>query len=67
MAMRLPFITRWLLLGLSFAFLEGKATPTAEESSIPRPEAGGNVGQNINPDTFLGACPEYAQYSSYKQ
>jgi hypothetical protein len=68
MAMRLASITRWLLLGFGFVFLEGKAaTPSAEESGIPRPEAGGNAGQNINPDTFLGACPDYAQYASHKQ
>jgi hypothetical protein len=67
--MRLPRITRWLLLGLGFVFLEGRATPPAEESGSPRPEAGGGggVGQNINPETFLGACPEYAQYASHKQ
>jgi hypothetical protein len=65
--MRLPCITSWLLLGFGFVFLGGRAAPPAEESGIPRPEATAGIGQNISPDTFLGACPEYAQYANHKQ
>lgn len=56
--MRLSCVNKWLLLGLGFAVLQGSAAPPAEDIDL---------AQDINPETFVGACPEYAQYASHKQ
>lgn len=62
--MRLSCRKHWLLLGRGFAFLHGSA---ADETDIQWLGAAGGIGQNTDPQTFLGACPEYGHYASHKQ
>ncbi|KAF7506783.1 hypothetical protein GJ744_011395 [Endocarpon pusillum] len=64
--MRLSCVNNWLLLGLGFAILEGSAAPPAEDIDLAQPGPTHDAPQDINPETFVGACPEYAQYASHK-
>ncbi len=65
--MRVPCINSWLLLCSGFAILRGIAAPPAEDTDLLHPGAADGVAEDINPETFLGACPEYAQYASHMQ
>ncbi len=65
--MRLPCVNNWLLLGLCLAVLQGSAAPPAEDTDLSHSGSADGVSQDIDPDTFLGACPEYAQYASHMQ
>jgi len=65
--MRLPCIKHWLLLGSGSIFLRGSAARPADETDAARPQAADGIAKIVNPETFLGACPEYEQYASHKQ
>jgi hypothetical protein len=65
--MRWSCTTHWLLLGYGFAFLKGSSAAPPDETDGPRLNTADGTTQNVDPETFLGACPEYGQYASHKQ
>jgi hypothetical protein len=65
--MRLQYTKYGLLLGYGLAYHGTTAAPPIDGSDSLNSKAGGSAAQEVNPETFLGACPEYGQYASHQQ
>ena len=65
--MRLPCMVHWLLVGFGFTILRASAASPVDETEYQRLSSEQSIASDVDPETFLGACPEYAQYASHKQ